>query len=60
MFGTTGSMGTLTSHAGLIFRDLSDLELSLAGNFSRSKVHYLELEVCCDWSTFFAARVNRR
>ena len=36
-------------------RDLSDffLELSQARNFSRSKVHFSDLEVCCDWSSFF-------
>ena len=31
----------------------SFLELSQARNFSRFKVHIPDLEVCCDWSTFF-------
>ena len=30
----------------------SSSELSLAQNFSRSKVHFPDLEVCCDWSKF--------
>ena len=34
--------------------------LSQARNFSRSKVHFPDLEVCCDWSTFFSAQVSRR
>ena len=29
-------------------------------NFSRSKVHFPDLEVCCDWSTFFSAQVSGR
>ena len=37
----------------------SFLELSRAGNFSRSKVHSPDREVCCDWSTFFTFRFSR-
>ena len=39
----------------------SFLELySQARNFPRSKVHFPDLEVCCDWSTSFSAQVSRR
>ena len=31
----------------------SDLFWSLTRNFSRSEVHFPNLDVCCDWSTFF-------
>jgi len=37
----------------MFHRVVSFLELSQARNFSRSKVHYPDLEVPCDWSTFF-------
>ena len=29
-------------------------------NSSRFKVHFPDLEVCCDWSTYFSAQVSRR
>ena len=32
---------------------LSFLDLSQVQNFLRSKVHFPDLKVCCDWSTFF-------
>ena len=32
---------------------------SLASNFSRFKVHFPDLEVCCNWFTFITARVSR-
>ena len=35
------------------------LEMSLARNFVRSKVHSPDLEVCCDWSAFFTAQFSR-
>ena len=44
----------------MFHRVISFLELSQARNFSRSKVHYPDLEVCCDWSTFFSAHISRR
>ncbi|CAH3029205.1 unnamed protein product [Porites evermanni] len=33
--------------------------ISFLSNFSRSKVHFPDLEVCCDWFTFITARVSR-
>ena len=32
----------------------------LSRRHSESKVHFPDLEVCCDWSTFFPARISRR
>ena len=38
----------------------SFLDGSLARNFSRSKEHFPDLEVCCDWSPFLTAPFSRR
>ena len=32
----------------------------LTRKHTESKVHFPDLEVCCDWSTFFPARISRR
>ena len=34
--------------------------LESRAKFLRSKVHFLDLQVCCDWSTFFSTRFSRR
>ena len=41
------------------FSDFSDLSWSLKLNFSRSKLHFPDLEVCYGWSTFLNPHFSR-
>ena len=42
-----------------VFSDSSDLFRSFMLDFSRSKVHLQDLQVCCDWSTLLTPHLSR-